>query len=55
MYIKNNILYISSKEVEEIEKNKEKTKTEREKEEEQKYKKWIYDWDHNSMGAIMNH
>ena len=32
-----------------IEKNKDKEKKEKE------YNKWIYDWDNNSMGAIMDH
>ena len=50
MYIKNNILYLSLKEVE---KNKNKSKKEIEKE--KAYKKWIYDWDKNSMGSILDH
>lgn len=51
MYIKNNILYLSLKEVKKIEKNKSEEEIEKEK----KYQKWIYDWDKNSMGFILNH
>jgi hypothetical protein len=55
MYIKNNILYLSLKEAKEIENRKNKNKSKEEIEKEKAYKKWIYDWDRNSMGYILNH
>lgn len=55
MYIKNNILYLSLKEVKKIEKEKNKNKSKEEIEKEKVYKKWIYDWDNNSMGSILDH
>ncbi len=55
MYIKNNVLYISLIETDRMISGAEKNKSKEKKEKEKRYKKWIYDWDHNSMGAIMNH
>jgi hypothetical protein len=55
MYVRNNILYISLVEAEaEIERIN-LLDTEKEKKEREEYNKWIYDWDNNSTGAIMDH
>jgi len=50
MYVKNNVLYISLEETKKI-----NLDTEKEKKKREEYNKWIYDWDNNSTGAIMDH